>query len=35
MPVCKQISFNLFKIEITHKLFNYKSYMYIYLNVCK
>ena len=28
--VCKQISYNLFKNEITNKLFTYKSYMYNY-----
>ena len=33
--VCKQISFNSFKNEITYNLFIYKSYMYIILNVCK
>ena len=31
----KQISSNSFKNEITDKLFTYKSYMYIYLNVRK
>ena len=33
--MCKQVSYNSFKNEITYKLFTYKSYMYIYLNVCK
>ena len=33
--MCKQISSIPIKNEITFKLFNYKSYMYIYLNVCK
>ena len=33
--MCKQISSNAFKNEITNKLFTYKSYMYIHLNVCK
>ena len=33
--VCKQISSNSFKNEITYKLFTYKSYMYIHSNVCK
>ena len=33
--VCKVICSNSFKNEITYKLFTYKSYMYIYLNVCK
>ena len=31
----KQISSDLFKNEITYKLFTYKSYMNINLNVCK
>ena len=31
----KEISSNSFKNEITNKLFTYKSYMYIHLNVCK
>ena len=35
MLVCKQISCNAFKNEITYKLFTDKSYKYIYLNVCK
>ena len=30
-----QISSNSFKNEITHKLFTYKSYKYIHLNVRK
>ena len=34
MLVCKQISCNLFKNEITYKLFTYISFMYIHLNVC-
>ena len=29
--MCKQTSYNLFKNEITKKLFTYKSYMYIHL----
>ena len=29
------MSCNSFKNEITYKLFTYKSYMYIYLDVCK
>ena len=33
--MCKQISFNSFKNEIICKLFTKKSYMYIYLDVCK
>ena len=33
--VCKQIRSNSFKNEITYKLFTYKSYMYMHLNVCK
>ena len=33
--MCKQISSNSFKNEITYKLFPYKSYMYIHLNVSK
>ena len=33
--MCKQISSNSFKNEITRKLLTYKSYMYMYLNVCK
>ena len=33
--MCKQISSNLFKNEITYKLFTSKSYMYIHLSVCK
>ena len=28
MPVCKQISSNSFKNEITNKLFTYKSFVY-------
>ena len=33
--VCKEISFNSFKKEITNKPYTYKSYMYIHLNVCQ
>ena len=33
--MCKQINSNSFKNVITCKLFTYKSYMYIHLNVCK
>ena len=33
--VYRQISSNLSKNETTNKLFTYKSYMYIHLNVCK
>ena len=33
--VCKQISSNSFKNEINYKLFSYKSYMHIHLNMCK
>ena len=33
--MCKQICSNSFEIKITNKLDAYKSYMYIYLNVCK
>ena len=33
--VCKQISYNSFKNEITNKLFTYKSYLDIHLNVYK
>ena len=33
--VCKQISSNSFKNESTKKLFTYKSFMNIDLNVCK
>ena len=33
--VCKQISSNLSKKEITYSLFTYKSYMHIHLNVRK
>ena len=29
IQMCKQITSNTFKNEITYKLFNYKSYMYI------
>ena len=32
---CKEISFNSFKKEITNQLIYYKTYMYIYFNVCK
>ena len=35
IPVCKQISYNSFKNQITYKLVTYKSFMYTYLNVCK
>ena len=35
MLVFKQISSISFKKEITNKLFTYKSYVYIYLNVCE
>ena len=31
----QKISSNSFKNEIIYKLFTYKSYMYIHLNVCK
>ena len=33
--MCKQVSSNSFKNEMTNKLFPYKSFMYIHLNVCK
>ena len=33
--MCKQISSNSFENEITYKLFDYKSYMCIHLNVYK
>ena len=33
--VCKQICSYSFKNEITYKLFTYKSYMHIHLNMCK
>ena len=33
--MCKHISSNSFKNEITNKLIIYKSYMHIHLNVCK
>ena len=33
--VSKQITSNTFKNEITHKLYTYKSLMYIHLNRCK
>ena len=33
--MCKQISSNSSKNEITYKLFTYKSYMCNHLNVCK
>ena len=33
--VCQKFSPNSFKNGITYKLFTYKSYMYIQLNVCK
>ena len=35
IQMCKQISSNSFKNEITDKLLNYKPYVYIHLNVCK
>ena len=30
----QKIGSNSFKIEITYKVFTYKSYMYIHLSVC-
>ena len=33
--MCKQLNSNSFKNEIPNKLFTYKSYMYIHLNMCK
>ena len=33
--VYKQINSDSFKNEITNKLFTYKWYMYIHLNVCQ
>ena len=33
--MCKEITSYSFKNEFTNKLFPYKSYMYIYLNVFK
>ena len=33
--VCKEIISNLFRNEITYKLFTNKLYMYIYLNLYK
>ena len=33
--MCRQISSDSFKNEITYQLFIYKSYMYVYLNVFK
>ena len=35
IQLCKQISRNSLKNEIINKLIPKKSYMYIYLNVCK
>ena len=35
IQLCKRISSNLFKIEITYKLFPWKSCMHIHLNVCQ
>ena len=33
--MCQNISSKSFQNEITDKLFPYKSYMYIHLNLCK
>ena len=33
--MCKEISSNVFENEMTNKLFTFKSYLYIHLNVYK